>query len=98
MSTTPDPLVQHRNELIARSDALRGELSQSYQRIYRQFETPVRAAGVLAGFVASLRQSPLLVTGVGLVLMKTPWRRLARLPLLVWQGWKILRFLRGLAR
>lgn len=87
-------LAQRRERLVARSDELRRQLSDHC----RAFQGPVQAAGLVYGLAAGLRRSPLLITGLGILLMKTPWRSVARLPKLAWRGWQILQFIRKFAK
>lgn len=89
-----ESLVQRRLELVARAQAQRAELARSY----RQIEAPVRLAQAGLGFANSLRRSPLFVAGAAALLLRTPWRRMARVPRLLWRGWRILQFVRGFAR
>jgi len=87
-------LEQRRAELVARSDMHRLELTQ----FYRRFAGPVHVGTSAIGLLDSLRRSPLFVTAAVAILLKTPWRRLARLPKLAWRGWRVLQFLRGWTR
>ena len=86
-----EQLEQRRAELVARSDLRRVELTE----YYRRWSRPVQAGTSALGLINSLRRSPLFVTAAVAILLKTPWRRLARMPKLVWRGWRVFQFLRG---
>ena len=94
MSSKGEELARHREQLLARVEAQRLELSV----FHRQFEGPVRAIEMVLGFVNSLRRSPLVITGLVAVLIRTPWRKLARVPRWVWRVWKAFQFVRSWAR
>jgi len=87
-------IAQRRAELLARADAQRAALGYYYQ----QFERPVRQAETAVGLANSLRRSPLFLTGLAAVLLRTPWRKLARVPKFAWRGWRVLQFVRSLKR
>jgi hypothetical protein len=89
-----ESLAQRRLELVARADAQRAQLAD----YYRQIEAPVRLIQAGLGFANSLRRSPVLMAGTAAVLWRTPWRRMARVPRLLWRGWKVVQFVRGFAR
>jgi hypothetical protein len=89
-----EALARRREELVARSDAQRAELSVRARRL----EGPVYAVGSALGLLNSLRRSPLLVTGLAAVLIRTPWRKLARWPKWVWRGWRFAQLVRGWTR
>jgi hypothetical protein len=93
VSSEIQTLARRREYLIARAAAQRAALHQ-YHRV---FEGPVRAAELMLGFGNTLRRSPLFVTALAAVLVRTPWRRLARLPKWVWRGWRALQFVRSWA-
>jgi hypothetical protein len=81
-------LAQRREQLVAQADAQRIELSRFYER----FAGPAQAAQTVLGFVGSLRRSPWFIIGLTALLIRTPWRKLARFPKWAWRGWKMLRF------
>ncbi len=91
MNARCEELARRRAELIAQADAQRAQLALYAQ----QFEGPVRAVGTVFGLVNSLRRSPLAVTALAAVLMRTPWRKLARVPKLAWRSWRIWSFVRS---
>jgi len=84
-------LSQRRSQLIAQAEAQRVRLSE----YCAQFEGPIHLTESVAGLMGTLARSPLAITGLAAVLLKTPWRRLARFPKLAWRGWKVFQFLRG---
>jgi len=89
-----DALSQRRAELVARSAAQRVELTMAAQRL----QGPVYLLGSVLGLLNSLRRSPLAVTGLAAVLLRTPWRKLARWPKWLWRGWRFAQLARGWAR
>lgn len=94
MRQRAEQLARKREQLVARADGQRAQLSEYWRRL----EPPAQLAAGVFGLVNSVRRSPLLITGLGLLLLKTPWRRLARAPLLIWRGWSVLNFVRRLIR
>lgn len=94
MKSRWDELARRRAALIARAEAQRAELA-----FYaRELEGPARIAESLGGFLNSVRRSPLLITGLAAVLIRTPWRKLARWPKWIWRGWRAAQFVRGWTR
>ena len=91
MPSQPTALSQRRAQLIAQAQGQRARLS-SY---CRQFEGPIQLTQSVAGLIGTLSRSPLAITGLAALLLKTPWRKLARIPKLTWRGWKIMQFVRG---
>jgi len=85
--------VERRERLVAQAQEQRRELSLYHQ----QFEAPVRAAEAVFGLFHSLRHSPLFVTGLAIALVRTPWRKLARIPKWAWRGWRVFQFMRNWA-
>ena len=94
MKSRLEQLAERRARLVARSDYLRAELAYQFGRL----EGPVHLAENAFGFANSLRRSPLFLAAVAAVLIRTPWRKFARLTKLAWRGWKIMRFARGLVK
>jgi hypothetical protein len=88
----PQELARRREALIVRAQAQRDE----FARYNAQFEAPVRAAETVLGFLNILRRSPLAITGLTALLVRTPWRRLSRIPKWAWRGWKVVKFVRNL--
>ena len=85
-----DALAQKRARLMALSDTQRAELASYHAR----FEGPIRATSAVLGLASSLGRSPLAIAGLAALLMKTPWRKLARVPKLAWRGWTLWKFAR----
>jgi hypothetical protein len=92
VSLKREELARRRDRLVAQAQAQRGELAYYHQR----FEGPVHATEVALGFANNLRQSPLFITALAAVLIRTPWRRVARVPKWVWRGWRVAQFVRSL--
>ncbi len=91
MNLRRQQLAREREELVARSDAQRTELSIYSQRL----EGPVQIVARTLSLANTLRRSPLAITALAAVLWRTPWRRLAHTPKRVWWAWKIFQFVRG---
>jgi hypothetical protein len=87
-------LAEKRARLVALADTQRVELSEHYRRL----ERPVAVAEGVIGLARKVSKSPLFITALAAGLVRTPWRRLARVPKLAWRGWKILQFVRRWAR
>jgi len=83
MSTRLIQIEQQKQMLLAECAEHRALLAEAW----RGLERPV-ALGHRA--VEKLR-SPWLWAGVGLVALKLPKRRLLRVPILLWKGWKMFR-------
>lgn len=94
MSSNPEEFARRREELIARAEAQRVEIGYQTQRLC----APLRMAETAFNTVNTVRRSPLLMTGIGLLLLKTPWRRLAIVPKVAWRGWQVLQFARRFLR
>lgn len=94
MKQKPDRLAQRRAQLVAQAEAQREQLS----RYCQQLEPPIRLVENGYRFAKSLRRSPLLVAGLAALLLKSPWRKLARIPKFAWSGWKALQIARQWAR
>jgi len=89
-----EALADQRIRLVRQSEAERVRLAEYASH----FEGPARVTGSVLGFLSSLRRSPLLVTVVAALMVKTPWRKLARLPKWAWRTWRVLQFFRAWAR
>jgi hypothetical protein len=68
--------------LIARSARQRAELAVACARL----ERPVRIGEQLLHFF----RKPLVITGLAALLLKTPWKRFAKWPGLLWRAWQFL--------
>jgi hypothetical protein len=76
--------VQTRREiLVAECAAQRALIAESWRSFDKPAATCARAANIL--------RSPWLWGGVGFVALKLPTRRLARIPVLIWKGWRMIR-------
>ena len=87
-------LEERRARLIAQCEGQRLQLAFQYAR----FEGPVQWTGAVLSLLNGLRRSPWAIASLAAVLVKTPWRRLARVPKLAWRGWRVLQFVRGWMR
>ena len=76
--------AQTRREiLVAECAAQRALLAEAWRGLEKPAAAGVRVVNVL--------RSPWLWAGVGLVALKLPKRRLARITLQVWKGWRMIR-------
>ena len=91
MSSRLDQLADRRAQLLVRSELQRQQLADCCRR----FDRPLKLAESVGGFVRAIRRSPLFISALAFALMKTPWRKLARIPKLVWRCWKLLQFIRS---
>jgi len=79
--------IEHRKAiLIARSAGQRMELG----RIQARLERPVQ----ICEQTFRILRKPLVITGLAALLIKTPWKRFAKWPGLLWRGWQLLNICR----
>jgi len=75
--------VQRRKAiLVARCARQREDIGVAFTRL----EQPVRIGEQLLRFF----KKPLVITGLAAILLKTPWKRFARWPGLLWRAWQFL--------
>jgi len=84
-------LTEKRARLVAQCATQRAALGAQYQ----QFQRPARLAQSTLGLWNTIRRSPLFLTAAAALLVRTPWRKMARFPKLAWRGWKIFQFARS---
>jgi len=87
---TLEEIERRKALLVARTAIERAQLAA----IYTQIERPVRLGENIFRFF----RKPLVLTGVAALLLKTPWKRYAKLPAFLWRVWqftKIFRHARG---
>ncbi len=77
-----------RDILVAEAAAQRALLAEAW----RGFDKPAAACSR----AASTLRSPWLWAGVGLVALKLPKKRLLRIPVLIWKGWRMVRRVRAI--
>lgn len=79
---TLETIERRKAILIARGEAQREELALVYARL----ERPVRIGEQMITFL----KKPLVITGLAALLLKTPWKRFAKWPGLLWRTWQFL--------
>lgn len=79
----------------ARREALIAECAAEREMFAAAWRGLERPAAVAHRGVSALR-SPWLWAGAGLVALKLPKRKLLRIPVLLWKGWKLARRIRAL--
>jgi hypothetical protein len=94
VSSTFEAIAARRAQLIARSEQQRRQLAA----YHRQVVAPVQVTTSVFGLMNSLRRSPLFITAVAAILLRTRWGKLALVPKFAWRGWKVLRFVREVRR
>ena len=83
-------LAQTRARLIARAAAQREQLALCADALSK----PLLIAEQAGRFLRIFTSSPIVLAGLSTVLLKTPWRRVAKVPAWLWSGWKIFRTVR----
>jgi len=86
-----EEIRRRRERLIARAMVQRSEMA----RVYHNLQKPVHVVENAFSY-ARYFKSPLFLTGLAAILIRTRWKKLARLPALLWKGWGILRLVQGL--
>lgn len=81
-----EQIGERKRALIASSDAQRNDLT----RIYYGWQARTQVARQVTGIL----RNPFVLAGLGLVLLKLPWRRCYKMGGLAWRGWRLLMLLR----
>jgi hypothetical protein len=84
--TTLEEIAARKQELVGRSDDERNEIT----RVYYQWQ----ARTAVARQVTSILKNPLVLAGIGLLLLKLPWRRTYKMGGWAWRLWKLVRVFR----
>ena len=86
--TNLEEIAARKQALLDQSDAERHRIS----RVYYQWQARTNVARQVTGVL----RNPLVLAGIGLVLLKMPWRRTYRFGGWAWKGWRLIRTIRRL--
>ena len=86
--TNLEEIAARKQALLEQSDAERHRIS----RVYYQWQARTNVARQVTGVL----RNPLVLAGIGLVLLKMPWRRTYRFGGWAWKGWRLIRTIRRL--
>lgn len=81
-----EEIATKKQELLNRSDTERNRIA----RVYYQWQ----ARTTVARQVTGVFRNPLVLAGIGLLLLKLPWRKTYRLSGWAWKGWRLIRTIR----
>ena len=79
-------IEERKRALVARSDAHRNEMT----RVYYSWQARTQVARQVTGIL----KNPFVLTGIGLLLLKMPWRRTYRMGGWALRTWRFLMLLR----
>lgn len=79
-----------RDSLVAECAAQRALLAEAWRGLQKPADAVHRVNNTL--------RSPWLWTALGLVALKLPKKKLLRLPILIWKGWRMVRRVRTILR
>jgi hypothetical protein len=77
--------IKRRREWLVQRAA---EQRRTLDLLYRTYEKPMETGARVFGYLKFFK-SPLVLTGVGALLMRTRWRKFSGLPRWAWRGWKL---------
>ena len=83
-----EEVAARKQELLSKSDAERNLIA----RVYYQWQARTTVARQVTGIL----KNPLVLAGIGLLLLKMPWRRTYRLGGWAFKGWRLIRVIRRL--
>jgi hypothetical protein len=78
-----EELAARKEQLISRSDAERASIALTAYQWQARRQVARQVTGIL--------KNPFVLAGLGLLLLKMPWRRTFRLSNWAWRGWRVLR-------
>ena len=84
--TKIEEIAARKQDLLRRSDDERNEIT----RVYYQWQ----ARTVMARQVGSILKNPFVLAGIGLLLLKMPWRKTYKMSGWAWRVWKLVRLFR----
>jgi hypothetical protein len=85
---TLEEIAERKRALIEKGDVQRTDL----MRVYYGWQARTMAARQ----VANTLKNPFVLAGIGLVLLKMPWRRAYSMSGWAWKGWRLIRLFRRL--
>ena len=87
--TRLEEIAARKQRLVTESDNARNEMV----RVYYQYQ----ARTIMARKITALLKNPAVLVALGLIVLKMPWRRVARLGGWTWRGWRLFRMIRHFA-
>lgn len=84
--STLDEIALRKQELLSQSEADRNRIARKYY----QWQARTHATRQ----VTRILKNPLVLAGIGLVLLKMPWRRSYKLGGWAWRAWRLVRTIR----
>jgi hypothetical protein len=84
--TKIEEIEAHKRHLVRRSDDERNEIT----RVYYQWQARTTVARQVTGIL----KNPFVLAGIGLLLLKMPWRRAYKMSGWGWRVWKLVRLFR----
>ena len=81
-----EEIAAHKQQLLGKS----GDERMRIARVYYQWQARTQVARQVTGIL----KNPLVLAGMGLVLLKMPWRRTFRFGGWALKGWRLLRMVR----
>jgi hypothetical protein len=81
--TKIEEIAARKQDLLRRSDDERNEIT----RVYYQWQ----ARTTIARQVTGILKNPLVLAGIGLLVLKMPWRRAYKMSGWAWRLWKFVR-------
>ena len=83
-----DEITLRKQELLSRSEAERNGIARKYY----QWQARTHATRQVTSFL----KNPLVLAGIGLLLLRMPWRRTYKFGGWAWKGWRLVRTIRRL--
>jgi hypothetical protein len=81
-----EEIAARKQALIGRSDGERNDIARIYYRW--------QARTQVARQVTRILKNPFVLGGIGLLLLKLPWRRTYKLSGWAWRAWRLVRTIR----
>jgi hypothetical protein len=81
--STLEELAERRRALVERSDSERFHIASIYYQWNARSNVTRKTLGIL--------KHPLVLAGLGLFMLKMPWRRTNKMSGWIWKSWRLLR-------
>jgi len=81
-----EEIAARKQGLLTRSDAERNDIARVYYRWQARTSVARQVTGIL--------KNPLVLAGIGLLMLKMPWRRAYKTSGWAWRVWKLVRTVR----